>query len=422
MTKPEREGSNNDMREPRPLGVIGILLGFLDRKFGHFNRLVQNIIGVGIFLLVAIYFLNGFVLPTFVRGHLYLVESATAGKRQVSGYVVELKNETMTTNIWGNWMLPVYRSGIPGKVKIQIYDSDNNFVDRFSFTGPWPVWTVLFPMEYDLEIHSYETQGKRIKVSHRLLGESFILTLLRQAEWAPSAFAQSSSTPLAQPPQTPGIQTSETSKPLLLLPSLGEAFYQKLWPAYGIEIRSITIGRFPSIWRSNGKVYISLTVNDKPFEDRNLLSQSKSSPSLAWASWASTLTYKKSFQPLRFPVKSIRESWIPVRSGQTERFEDLVGNITEAVELISSTDLIKWGELKGVTISVKPKGRMVLSLWADNDVPLGSFDITKDVENPNRAISLESSDRDQGTRVEVSFRLGWVGSISPTPTEKPSKE
>src|SRR5713226_9545171 len=112
---------DSETKEKSAGSLIRVLLAFLDKHFAKFSGPVQNTIGIILIVVLAVYILNGFVAPTFVRGTLFLEESPSGGRRQVGGYTVMYKDAGMTTNMWGIWMLPVLRSGIPGRIKIKIF-------------------------------------------------------------------------------------------------------------------------------------------------------------------------------------------------------------------------------------------------------------------------------------------------------------
>lgn len=426
-------GANADRR----FGVVRMLLGFLDRNLKHFAPWVQNAIGVVVLLVLAIYILNGFVAPTFVRGQLFLKESPTAGKTQVSGYLLQYHNEVMTTNLWGNWMLPVYRSGIPTRIKIQILGPGGTYVDQFSFWGPWPVWSAIVPMEYDLEVHSFEPQGKRVKVVAQRLGDSSLAAFLRWTEWVSPAYAQSPRPALAPPPPKgpalplpaptlpstreparPAGKAAETavgSTPWTAVVLPGDP---KFIPAYGVAIQSTNITGFPSWFRSGGKVYFTVTLDGRPVEDANLISDPELPRGQARLFWVpaapETAGVSDTPYPLRFPVKSIKESWLPIRAGHTERFAGLIGNLIGAVTFEPEPS-----RAKAASFRVQPKGQLELKMWADNDMLLGAFDITKVVQTYDRPVTLKSTVAGQEATIEILFMPGWVVGI---PTPSPVKQ
>ncbi len=126
---------------------------------------------MGVLVLLMIYVLNGFVGPTFVRGTLYVFEKERNQKVPAVNYQIRLRDEHLFTNSYGEWVLPIYRGGIPSKVRLRFHRPGGDYIDRYSFTGPWPIWHALSPMEFDLEICDEEPEGKRIRVvDNRSLG------------------------------------------------------------------------------------------------------------------------------------------------------------------------------------------------------------------------------------------------------------
>ena len=388
--------------------LIRPLLGFLDRKFEFFSPKVQDLIGVAIVLVLVIYVLNGFVAPTFVRGQLFVKESSTTGRQYAPGYTVRYKGEETSSNRWGNWMLPLYRSGIPGKIRIQIENPPGNLIDEYSFIGPWPVWNAISPLEYILEIHPFEPQGDRIKVSDRMFGDGFLQKIVRWLEWVPTVYAQvSSATVMSQGPYIPEVKRG-------VIPAESMA-------AYGMTIQAISIEKFPgwfrSSFRSSRRVYFTVTLDGEPIEYTKLLHDPRStseSPALIWSQWGegpSTYTIRQSFLNLgQFPVEAIKESWIPIRAGETEYFEGLTSNLISAVSL--SVD-----PLTNV-VTVQPKGQIQLNLWIDYGSLLGSFDLTEAVKTPNRTVTLNSTAAGEGVSIDVLMILAWgvqAGILQQTP-------
>src|SRR5229473_4750963 len=136
-SKPRRQSSS----------LVSGLLGFLDRNLGKFSPRVRDSIGMGVLVLLMIYVLNGFVGPTFVRGTLYVFEKERNQKVPAVNYQIRLRDEHLFTNSYGEWVLPIYRGGIPSKVRLRFHRPGGDYIDRYSFTGPWPIWHALSPME-----------------------------------------------------------------------------------------------------------------------------------------------------------------------------------------------------------------------------------------------------------------------------------
>ena len=150
------------------MGPTQILLQFIDRHLGKLPAPARVVVVFVVVAVLAVYLLNGFVAPTFVRGHLAVRETRGGGLLPARNYTLEHRSVPLVADRWGNWILPVYRSGIPRQLKVRIHDQDGAYLDKVSLAGPLPVWSALFPKEYDIEVHVYEEEGERIKMSGRL--------------------------------------------------------------------------------------------------------------------------------------------------------------------------------------------------------------------------------------------------------------
>lgn len=319
----------------------------------------------------------------------------------VEGYEIELRGESTTTNLWGNWLLPIYKSAIPGSMRIQIYAQGRNYIDKYHFTGPWPMWNALFPMEYDLEIDPSEPQGKRIKVVHHSQGNGPLSVLVRWMEGFSIVFADTESkSPVFASSidkenqrdggnQTEGVWISKDRIPLCL-----------------IEIENISIEEFPGFFRSQGKAYFTLTIDGKPTEETTLLypdfmnSQTFKGENL----WFPAVSYEKPDTVYfgRFPVKSLKASWLPVSSKESINFRGVTGNLTKFVSCVIEENL------KEIDFKIQPNGHIELHMWADNSSLLGSFDIVKALETPNRSYTLKSDKKGQDASVVIKVIPGWL--------------
>jgi hypothetical protein len=405
------------------------LLGFLDRNLARFSPRVQDTIGIGILLLLIVFVLNGFVAPTFIRGTLYVREAADAGKTQVPGYTLVTRNEDATTNLWGNWMLPVYKAGLPGRIKIGVFGPDKKYIDQTTFYGPWPIWSAISPLEYDLEVRTFEPDGKRIRVVQRSGDEGLVSRVARYLEWPSSAHAQMQNRPPIAPmpppqmpspsrpidpnlsPPSPSRPTNPDLIPRLPSPNVAPAPPRTstpdrpaFVPVFALQVNSIMVARFPGWFggRSSSRVYFTITLNGKELDENDLLSDPDLTRTVALAVWFPSYGGSSSGtspRVLRFPVRSIRQSWVSLRTHEPEHFEGLIANITQTVEFQDKRS----GTL---SYSVKPLGQVVVHLWADNESIIASFDVSKALAAPNTVHRLSTPD--DGARSEVLPMAGWI--------------
>ena len=105
---------------------------------------------------------------------------------------------------------------------------------------------------------------------------------------------------------------------------------------------------------------------------------------------------------MRFPVRSIKESWIPVRAGETERFEGLIANLTPVVTFTSRASSSR----EPAAFTVRPQGRLGLHVWADNEAPLALSTSPGAVATPNTVHRLTTTD--DTARIEVQWSAGGV--------------
>jgi len=137
-----------DQQSPNQLSLVRLLLGFLDRNLARFSPLVQNAIGLIIVLLLVYVILNSFVTRTFIRGQLWVTQGSPDKKARAVGYVLSHWDEESTTNNKGIWTLPIY-GAIPRNITIHVQGPDQvAALGSFSFIGPWPIWSQIFPPEF----------------------------------------------------------------------------------------------------------------------------------------------------------------------------------------------------------------------------------------------------------------------------------
>lgn len=441
----DRSGESRRRESDAPLGIVRMLMSFLDRNLGRFSPGVQNIIGLGILLVFIVYVLNGFVAPTFIRGSLFIRESAAAGKKPAPGYQVVGRDEETLTNQWGRWMLPVYRSGIPGPIKIQVYGPDRTYIDQRWFYGPWPVWSSVVPFEYDIEVRPFEPEGKRLVVYTTRpmnLGER-IRDFVAARVGARAAHAQQARPAIPPPTRAPAVQRPlatprgevprfepETAIPPTLPPPTAPSAERRppqdravegvnpgpstQWAQfssiYGIEIVSLRAGPGAATFiaklllGSTGRVYFGVAVNGTELADVDLLSD----PDVQ----CSGLSCLKLPAPdeggsaglLRFPVKSVRESWLPVRVNSVERLEGIFANLTRAVTFTTNAPKTRENPF---AFNVVPKGRVELNVYWAPERMIGSVDLTEALKKTGERQVL--ADRNDALMVEIRPVAAWVG-------------
>jgi hypothetical protein len=156
------------------MDLTRMLLEFIDRHMSKLPSYVQTSIVLIILLLLTVCILNGFVVPTYISGTLMVKETPTSKLEDASKYKVDLGGRVVYANDYGIWALPLDHGGIPRTVRIKIYYPKGEYIDSFYVTGPWPIWNAVFPMKYNLDIHIFEKEGKRIRLAseHHGDGES----------------------------------------------------------------------------------------------------------------------------------------------------------------------------------------------------------------------------------------------------------
>ncbi len=353
--------------KPAGTGLVQPLLDFLARIFPRLSPRVQNAIGLSITGVLVIYILHGFIAPTYVRGQLWVKKTADSDKVHAVGWKVRTSDWDTNTNQNGWWMLPLSRGGIPGIVRIEMEDPAGQKLDSYVRYGPWPMWSAVFPMEYVLEFDLYQPQGRRIKKFQETATADFG-GLLRRFNWVRTAYAQG--------PQHPStLKLAAGAVPAARVPE------EKSEAAYVIEIRSVRIEDFPSFFRSSGRVYFTVHVGDKALTDTELLYGSRSPAIAVTPLWVPYPESPDGPHQVQFPIKSSKESWIPVRAGQSERYGGLTANLTGAVNVYP---------LPSKEWKVEPKGKILVQMWADNHELLGTFDITDAVTKANTLVTSES--------------------------------
>jgi hypothetical protein len=180
-----------DVPEPEvEISPTRMLLGFLDRHMRRFSPAIQNTIGLVVALLLFIVTLHATVAPTFVSGHLFAKISENDEKEPAASYMVEYDGATSFVTDLGNWMIPI-RGGMPRRIRLQVYKLvGKQLVDEVSLVGPWPIVNALYPMEYQLTVHTYKQQGRRIEVTRRTSVADMAAALLDRIGLSRVAYAQ----------------------------------------------------------------------------------------------------------------------------------------------------------------------------------------------------------------------------------------
>jgi hypothetical protein len=142
-----------------------MLLEFIDRHMSKLPSYVQAIIVLIILLVLTVCILNGFVAPTYIGGSLMVMETPTSNPKNASKYRLSNGTYDMYANDGGMWALKLDRGGIPKKVRIRIFNPEGDYIDSFYFTGPWPIWNAVFPLNYDLDVYLFEKVGKKIRLA-----------------------------------------------------------------------------------------------------------------------------------------------------------------------------------------------------------------------------------------------------------------
>jgi Clostridial hydrophobic W len=142
------------------------LLEFLDRNLKTFSRPIRDTIGLIVATLLAIVILHGAVAPTYVHGHVYVVNAEEDARELAGAFWLVRGTESYVTNENGYFLLPV-RGFIPQRERIQLKDSAGHYLDEFSFWAPWPVLSALRPAEFDVIFRAYKKGGSRIQLTER---------------------------------------------------------------------------------------------------------------------------------------------------------------------------------------------------------------------------------------------------------------
>jgi hypothetical protein len=292
------ESAQQPKREPDPdpglsrAGVIGPLIGFLDRNLLRFSPPVRDTIGIGFLLLIVAYFLNGLIGSTYVRGELWVHR---AGDRvRGEGWQVSSGENQAIVNHSGFWTLPIYGNGIPGVIRLTVDDDgrDQNGQRRAPRTlgevkayGPFPVWNTFKPMNsLVIDVYLDQAPAPEVKLARNDNAWPFPLD---------TVYAQSSSDP-SQLPAT-----------VVTLPSLPCA----------LALKQIRVGKLPGFFRSSGRAYFELLLDGKAVPE-NLVFYG---PGLAGVFG-------------QFPVPGHKELWLPVQTNSNDRYSGIYANLSAAAD------------------------------------------------------------------------------------------
>jgi len=212
------------------LGVLSSLIQFLDRNMGRFSPVTRDFIGILIAVLAFVFVINGFMMPTYVRGQIFI-----DGKPAEGVVVAHPAAIPMTSNAYGYWMLPITHGSLPFKLRLDFKNQKGDYMGFAEIRGPWPIWSALFPMDYAFWVEKDQSGSNRIRVDH--------IARVAPPEEPMSVFAQNTeSTP----------ERSQTA----------ELFLD------GVRVKSV-----PGLLRSSGRVFMRLYLDGKRVPDNQLLIQ-----------------------------------------------------------------------------------------------------------------------------------------------------
>jgi hypothetical protein len=322
---PANLGARRTPSSPGADGIIKSLLGFLDRHMTDFSPRVRDAIGITMTLVVATYVLNGLFAQTYIQGEIR--ELSSDGTRPVGGWVVSNGNTTTISNELGWWTLPVARGGIPQRIRIELRTENKVYVDDYSIYGPWPIWNAFFPMVYLFDVDRTKKPGGRIKGR---------LALQHESATAPTVYAQDQR---QQPASVPG-------------------------DAVVLELKGVRVdskNTSSGFLRGVARVYFGFSLDGQAVNDDVV------TPSTRFL----------------FPVKSNRESWLPLSQGYSSgKLQDNSADIRTFFAVSKNAD--------GST-TVK-SGTAELRLFSDSGDLLGVFDLARlFAARPDTVVTLSSS-------------------------------
>lgn len=372
------------VRSPLPA-----LLEFLEDVFPFLPSWVRATIALLIAFAVVGYVFHGFIGPTYVKGQLFVCEKPDYERQCATAWKVRYGNEEMTTNENGSWMLPVVRGGIPGRIRIEVV-RDHRWIDEYITRGPWPIYSALSPMELRLVVDPDKPQGQRITQIAENSSSARVCLALRQ--FLPVFSVSAQAKPPAPAKRSPG------ASPLPRSPVAGKGGVPAAPQApfdYGIVLKSVEVEKLPGFFQSGGQVYFTVHLGDKELSSVELLYGAKRPTVGETAVWE--LAGSDARYTARFPVKSEKESWIPVEPGKKEKYKGLIINVSDAVVIDTSTPSKP---------KVSPKARVYLKMWEGSGAFLGSFEMTEALKQPDDTKKLTATTGSGKASVEIKPVLG----------------
>lgn len=352
---PPVSGGNREPEQATQHSLTSSLLTFLDKNLRNFSPGVRDTIGVGILLILVIYFLHGFVGPTYIRGQIWTVD-ATGERAVAPGWRVEFDNQDTTSNENGYWTLPVRLGGIPGELRVNLSSGLGNYVGTLNVVGPWPIWSAVRPMDYTIYVHLTRPAGSRIEVAS--------LPTLAIPELAPTVSAH-----------VPDDQGQ----------AAGQFTSQSYIYGCQISIDAVKVNSFPGFLRASGRAYFVLYQDDRRVDDDILYNLVEASPDH------------------HFPVQSNKELWIPVDTRAERRYKGLTANILPVVDCSHTTPDV---------MRIIPKGKLTLKMFADNGELIDTFDLAPLFESPGKVLALAGNETGNAT---VSFDASAFASVATGP-------
>ena len=305
-------------------------------------------------LLLLVYFVNGFIAPTYVRGQLYLYEKDEDEAIALTSINVWLNGTKTTPNDDGWFTIPVPNAGIPQKLRLEV-ENPGKRRERFeySWTGPIPLWNAFRPMDYVFEVRPYRKTGERLKrrESAALASGNALYAYAQPSKTRPPSRAPLP--PLQYPQQrttsrwTPPIGSRRASN------GVGEFTYE-----YGFAVNSFVVYS-TRIFRSSTRIYFGMFAGERQIDEWQL----SIPPDQDF--WEPLLSQGRGGVRGRFPARSNPESWLPAYPGQTMRYAGIVCRLTDWANVKASPDVL----------IVEPRAPLGLAVWDESGQMLGRFPV-----------------------------------------------
>jgi hypothetical protein len=320
--------------------VIGHLLDFLDKHFGDFSPIVQNLIAVVFTLSVAIVSLNLILAPVIVKGKLYRIEAGNPAKNFVKFSQIGCAGEETWTDAYGSFKLIIPLS-FPKHVKILIYDPNGPSVLGEGSLFLFPIWNGIFAKDQvECRIEMDQNNKYKIVIARKQKLQSLMETAFSWLAIPRAAVAQ----PVTNPPL--GNLSVASSAPPAVAPACNP-------PTVKLSIQSIKVEKYPAYFSDSGPIYFTITQDGKQIQDMKLI-----------YGQSPVKTNKPKYMTAQnaLPVKSVRESWVQVQEGNAIHYNGL------------STELPLPNLQAGMTAGTKQSSYIViLQMWSPNNELLGSF-------------------------------------------------